>query len=495
VCIPIILFSRIGNFLNARLTEKIVLAVGVIACLYLHLASLSVQPGLHFDEAWAMNYSWRIAFEKGFWPLAAMSPYTAPWAHYWAALWLKLLGPSVLVFRLSQVALSLGAIFLLSRELFRLGFSRAGAFLPLAVALVPGLVLNHRFAIELNGFHPLFFALLFCALARGKWGWAAAFWVIASTAHILFYGVGLALVASFVWEKREWSLAERKALGFGALALALFFCRVLVAIPEKGKASALLFSTLILLGLALRPSLARFFDFIPRWKYLPVVLGAVFFFNLVFFAEGSWTSAIYSGFPSWVHDIRMLVIFPPLFAWLAWNELEKLPALLRNWFWFGLFLLGLMMLKPAPRYFEIPFLALALLVALALARRRARQAWIAGAALSLHSGLIFFAFLPSIAYESDLHLLFFKDSSRDFLSKQKLVQVLGGAGCGLNDIKSVDSRVREGLQALSYGDWPHLGGPCPMQEISISRSSESPLKTKTVADFVLEGKEIDRPKK
>ncbi|MGZ3694509.1 MAG: hypothetical protein ACXVBE_02720 [Bdellovibrionota bacterium] len=471
-----------------------ILVLGVIACLYFHLRSAAAIPGLHFDEAWAMNYSWHIAFEKGFWPWQAMSPYTAPWAHYWAALWFRFFGASLAVFRGSQIALSLAAVFVLGRELFRLGFGRASAFFPLLVVLVPGLLLNHRFAIELNGFHPLLFALVFCALARGRVGWASAFCVIGSTAHILFYGVGLALIAAAVWEKKEFSFRERKALGASALALAVFFCRVLVEVPEKGKAAALLLSALVLVGISVWPRWVRLFDFIPRWKYLPPVLGAVFFFNLVFFAEGEWSAAIYTGFAYWKSDLGLLFLFPALFGWLAWVELERLPALLRHWFWFGLFFVGVMMLKPAPRYFEIPLLALAALLAFAIARRSARQAWIGTAALSLHAGLIYFTVLPVVPFEAQLQLLFFKDSSRDFLSKQKLVQFLGGAGCGLSDIKSVDSRVREALQALSYGDWP-VFGKCPLKDLRVTRSTESPLKTKTIADFVLEGSEADGTKK
>ena len=68
---------------------------------WLHLYKIAYIPGLHFDEAWAMNFSRQIAFEPGIWPLTAMSPYTAPWAHYFAAIFMKVFSPSVLVFRLS----------------------------------------------------------------------------------------------------------------------------------------------------------------------------------------------------------------------------------------------------------------------------------------------------------------------------------------------------------------------------------------------------------
>ncbi|MGE3262898.1 MAG: hypothetical protein AB7K68_14040 [Bacteriovoracia bacterium] len=479
------------NSLNSRHAERGLLALGVLACLYFHLRGLSAMPGLHYDEAWAMNYSWRIGFEPGFWPWQAMSPYTAPWAHYWAALWMKLFSPSLLVFRLSQVALSLSAIFLFTHELFRMGQRRAAAFFPLAVVFLPGLLLNHRFAIELNGLHPFLFALLFAALARGRVAWAAAFWVIGSTGHILFYAVGLSLLAACLWEKREFSSPERRAISLASAALGLFFLRVFFSVPEKGKAAALVISALALIAIMEFPRARRALDYFPRWSYLPAILGAVFFVNLVFFAEGTWTTALFTGVASWEADPRMLFLFPPLFAWLAWKQLEKTPALLRNWFWFGLVLLGLMMLKPAPRYFEIPLFALALLLASALANRPRRQIWLGCAALSLHAGLIYFSPLSAPPKEAELHLFFYKDSSRDFLAKQKLAQFLGGVGCGLNDIKSVDSRVGEALLALSREDWQIHGGPCPWNELSVTRSKESGTQLPTIADFVLEGKAAD----
>jgi hypothetical protein len=167
-------------------------ALGCALLVFLHFYRLRLIPGLHYDEAWAMNYAWRIAHEPGFWPLTAMSPYTAPWAHYWGALWMKILGPSVLVFRGSQVLLTLAGLACLG---FALPKHVRAAF-PWAVLLLPGLLLNERFTIELTGFHVLCFGAMLLALRKQRFAAASAAALFGSTAHILFYAVALSLAAT-----------------------------------------------------------------------------------------------------------------------------------------------------------------------------------------------------------------------------------------------------------------------------------------------------------
>ncbi len=174
-------------------------ALGVASLFFLHFFRLGDLPALHYDEAWALNYSWRISFERGFWPLAAMSPYTAPWAHYWAALWMKIFGPSVLVFRASQVTLALAGMLALAFSLKK-NFSRV-RFL-CVLPLLPALVLNHRFAVELNGFHVLALGLFCLALSRKRYALAAAVAWAGTTAHILFYAVPLGLLSHQGFGKR-----------------------------------------------------------------------------------------------------------------------------------------------------------------------------------------------------------------------------------------------------------------------------------------------------
>lgn len=197
-------------------------ALGLLLLAWIHFEALGVYPGLHFDEAWAMNYAWRIVNEPGFWPLTAMSPYTAPWTHYWAALWMKILGPSLLVFRASQVTLSLFGLLCLHLSLPR----GSRFFFPWALFLLPGLLLNHRFAIELTGFHVLCFGLLAFGLRYRTYTLAFAAALLGTTAHILFYGVALGLLFALSLEGKEEPLPQKARLCFVAYfaLMALFSC-------------------------------------------------------------------------------------------------------------------------------------------------------------------------------------------------------------------------------------------------------------------------------
>lgn len=462
------------------------LGLGLLFLGFFHLFALKEVPGLHFDEAWAANYAWRIASEPGFWPLHAQSPYTAPWAHYWAALWMKLFGPSVLVFRLSQVALSLTGLGFLSLALRARGFERAALLVPLTAALLPGLVLNHRFAIELNGFHALCFGLLFWA--RTPWVKALA-WLVGSTAHVLFFGVGLALLGAVIWEKRELTRAERRA-GFGAsLLLALFFVRVAFLIPEKGKGLALVLVGLLAAISFLLPFERRSFG--RRWAdSLVGVLSSVFLANALFFLQGSWSVAISTGEKTWTGAGMIgVVLFVPLALWLLWRGSREAPRFFRRWFLLSVIVLGAMMLKPAPRYFEVVFLAAAAWIAVGLASMRALPRFSVLLFFALHAAWLYPNYFLTVPKEESLRLLFWKDSSRDFLSKQRLADVLGGSGCSLSDIKSVDSRVREALIALSRRDWPLAEGECKWKELHVGRRAETEKapNREEVADFVLWG--------
>lgn len=456
--------------------------LGLLFCTFMHVRALHALPGLHFDEAWAMNFSWRIASEKDFWPLHAMSPYTAPWTHYWAALWMKIY-PSLTCFRLSQVSLSLWAIYLCTWQLWKMDQLRAASFFPFVAGFLPGLYFNHRFAVELNGLHPFLFALLLWSLVAGRYYAAAAFFVIATTAHILFYGVGLAMLAACIWENRKFSRREKNAIVVSFGLLAVFFFRVAWLIPEKGKAAALVISALLAIGL---PYVQHRLSSLPRWQWFPLVLGGAFLVNLVFFAEGTWSLGILTGSVGFGLGWQASLVVP-LLAGLLYVGLAKSSAFLRSWFFFSLFFLGLMMLKPAPRYFELPLLAMAILLSLGLAWQRALWGNAMLMGLGVHALVLYGFFFNSVPFEKELRFLHFKDSSRDFLSKQKLTEFLGGAGCEASDIRSADSRVMEAVNALWIGQWWVAAGGCAPGPVVVSRSKEAPGKTVTIADFVVEG--------
>lgn len=489
------------------------LASGFCLLLFGHLHDLGGTPGLHFDEAWAMNYAWRIASEKGFWPLTAMSPYTAPWAHYWAALWLKLLGPSQDLFRLTQASLSFGGLLLLCASLP----SRARFLFPWAVLLLPGLVLNHRFAIELTGFHALCFGALCLALSRRWWAAAVAFALLGTTAHVLFYGATVALLVAAVVAGAP-QLEEKRARGaftaYFALT-ALFLARVAFLVPEKGKASALALSAVAAaVFLALRGHRWPIWSS-KRWEIALAVAAAVFLFNACFFGQGYWTASLYTGldvwslYPGFAPPNFLLCLLTLLL--LTVGAVAYAPKLPRAWLLAGAFTTGVMMLKPAPRYHELALLGLAALFALAAASSLEGVKWpgwkklrelgrwrrllpvASAASLALigftgieMSGGLFDVRRQVGVREAELRFLAFKDSSRDFLDKKGLVKFLGSSGCELSGIETHDPRLLESLRALSLGDWPRPDdekATCPY--VYVARATEEGARGEPFGEFVL----------
>lgn len=466
----------------------------VFALLLLHFYRLAELPGLHYDEAWAMNYAWRIAAEPGFWPWAAMSPYTAPWAHYWAALWLKLFGPSLAVFRFSQVALSLAGLAALALSLP----SGPRRFFPWAALLLPGLLLNHRFSIELTGFHVLAFGAL-CLSLRKRWWPLAAFAALAgTTAHILFYGVALGLLGALCLEALALEKKARLAAAAYFFLTALFFVQVLLALPEKGKAGALVFS-------ALAAAMLLLFGFEkwalwrnPWWKKLLPILAAVFVFNAFFFAQGTWSGAVATGMPKDSLLVKLaffafLFGLPAIFFGFR-RGVRSCPPWIFSWFLLGTFFLGLMMLKPAPRYFETALLGIAAFLSfgfyeLFTAPKMTRKIKLIFAALAVNfvfGGLALF-FSDQPRRENAFRFLFFKDNSRDFLDKQSLVQFLGSSGCALSGIETHDPRLLESLKALSLGDWPVDGSKnCPYGYVA--RKTEEGASGEEFGEFFLKRK-------
>ncbi len=482
-----------------------VIAGGLSLLFFLHVYGLAGVPGLHYDEAWAMNYSWRIVSEPGFWPLAAMSPYTAPWAHYWAAFSMWIFGPSLVVFRGSQMVL---AFFGLIAIAFALPSERRAAF-PVAVLLLPGLILNHRFAVELTGFHVLAFGLLCLGLRRRKYWLASAAALAGTTAHILFYGVALGLLAAVFLERIPIDKQARRAgaLYFGLMAL--FFTRVISEIPEKGKALALLLSCAAGFGLLLCGGERWRIWHFSWWKRLLPWAAAVFVANCIFFAQGFWLAEIFTGFESGVNQWIVQVCGCLALAAVFLFSLRETPAFVRTWFFLVLFFLGVMMLKPAPRYYELAFLGLAGIFTLGISKHRLeglmarlktggqKATWMKAAGIALllaclaknTGGAMAMPFLSwefHFSKESSLHFLFFKDSSRDFLNKQRLVGFLGGSGCSLSDIHTNDPRLLESLKALALGDWPVASAPCAWN--FVTRRSEANGIGEPFGDFMLRRK-------
>ncbi len=441
--------------------------LGWAALVLVHLYRLRDFPGLHYDEAWAYNFAARIG--PGFRPLSAMSPYTSPWTHYWAAFCLRCLGPGLVVFRGSQIALALGGLVALC---FALPKHIRVAF-PWACLLLPGAVLNHRFAVELTGFHVLCFGVLCWSLRRERWWIATVFALLGTTAHIMFYAVALGLLGTVCLE----GLVLPRRARLGAMVyfavMAAFFARVLFLIPEKGKAAALVASAMGAFGL-----LAAKGERLGWWiklRTLVALTGFAFFWNCAFFAAGIWTLTLYLGFPDFWEKpfVGILVLVVAVAA--ASVAVAKAPLVLRRWLWLSLAFAGLMMLKPAPRYFELEILGLIASATYLVSdevfygRRWGNRVVCTVALISSIAQLRLIATGPPTS-DTTQHFLFYKDASRDFLDKQKLVRFLGGSGCRRDDIETHDPRLKEELDALSLGDWPVEAKTCPY--VYVARATE-----------------------
>jgi hypothetical protein len=469
---------------TSKFASSVLLVSGGLLLLILHLFALYAVPGFHFDEAWAMNHAVKIM--GGEFTFSGMSPYTAPWTHYFAALWMKLFGVGVFPFRFSQIFLALLGIGLMQFSLWKKDIPGWPIFL-FVVALSPGLIMNHRFAVELNGFHVFCFGLLLFSLQSNRVPLAAFAWLMGSTAHILFYGIGLAIFAVCLWEKREFSRKEKIWGSVASLLLALFFTRVYLEIPEKGKVLALLGSAILVISLLWIP--------LHRWNWqkswfegLVWLVAAVFLANAFFFLEGFWQLSISSGKEAWRGGrIVSLCLFLGFSIFFFMRGLKAFPRLWRRAFLLGVICLGLMMLKQTPRYHELILLSLTVILSVGIGSLRLVPKAACLGFLVLHGALIYAEYFTLNPKETELRFLLFKDSSRDFLSKQELVSVLGSSGCRLSDIKTGDSRVGEALLALSHGDWPVADKPCAWKNLQLERRAESfrAGAKLEVADFVI----------
>ncbi|MFL5812145.1 MAG: hypothetical protein ACJ763_01090 [Bdellovibrionia bacterium] len=486
-----------------------------MALLLTHCLALSWAGGFHYDEAWAALFSHRIATEPGFWPVAAMSPYTSAWGHYVTAFFYKLLGTSLFTYRLSGIALVVAGISLISLALKNMGQVRAAALFPSIIAFFSAAVMNHRFAIEINTFHVFCLGLLAWGLSEKTPSWKSEFAIFAAivfgvTSHVLFLAPAFALLLLSFWyesflPKNDQGNRKRRIAGAALVLLAGFFLRIHLGIPEKDKSFALLLLAILSLMGVLFPQLSsQLIQRIRRYFEIPVRIlflcaGSVALFFLLFFSEGSWAAAFFNGGQS---DPR-LMIWPLLALGIgiasSWRTLRALFDQDLHWtkafLWAALTLIltTAMATKPAPRYFEIPFLMLAAVFALALAHAPKRIAslailiWIFAGTCQLqrnYLGPVVFGNIP----ERSFRFLVFKDNSSDTLSKQKLAQYLVRSGCKFEQIRSSDVRILEPLKFLSLGDWrpetTDVSRTCRLgSEVQVERTSQVSLRPAHAVEY------------
>jgi hypothetical protein len=441
-------------------------------------------PGFHFDEAWAANYAHKIAFTPGFWPLESQSAYTTPWTHYIGAIVFKLFGASLSVFRVGQIGMCVLGLLLLGLAVGKRFGPRVGAIFLWLVAFAPVLLLNHRFAIEMHGFQVLCYGLCAWGLVSGAsiFLWLGLFFGL--TSHILFLGPALAFFGVLVLRGYRFGLNEKRSLTILCAALIPFFLYTATHLEKPWKGIALLLLDAIVLTWAWKNVQlpVRWREWIIRalpWLALPMLA------SVAFFSLGLWTPLTQFG---QIINIPALILAMCCNAFILcffyFRFTRNTRDLSDDLFLLQTLVLGLIMHKFAPRYFETSFLLAAIIAARYFAQSFPPRILFAFFCIyiSTQSWHLWTNYFHNTAQERETKFLLWRDSSRDFLSKQNLVQYFQEKGCSLSDISSGDARVLEALRFLAISDWRLAEGQrCHWGKIRVERAEFS-LPSKPLDD-------------
>jgi hypothetical protein len=475
-----------GYLMRRNAFSLIALSLGLLA----RLLFLSRIPGLHFDEAWAADFAHRIAVEPGFWPFDAMSPYTHPWSHDLTAIFFKIFGTNLLVSRLAGLFMSVGGLVLVWRALVVWGEENAAVLFSFLAAMFVPSILNERFAIEINTFLVLCLGGLVYGISRRSWPLIFVAAVVGVTSHILFLAP---LFAAFlVWAaESRWRKRDRFWIAAIALALLPFFCNVFLKIPEKDKASALIFiDMVVVMSVVLLRNPSRWIFRLRKPGYfLAAAAGSIFLLYACVIAEGH--ASILFTYGRVANPWLLFLTIPTVALFLVYilvrvfkypaTSLQNQNGLFFKWTGLTLLLVGLMSTKPAPRYFEIAFVLILAAIALILSRAPRRQVIflmiLMGSVSFLQLGLNYMKpGLMRTGVDRSYRYLYVgmyvvRDNSSDSLSKQDLVEDLGAEGCSFSDVRTEDSRLYESLRFLSFGDWNVSSlKRCPSGGIEVERS-------------------------
>ncbi|MCO5144490.1 MAG: hypothetical protein M9962_15535 [Oligoflexia bacterium] len=459
-----------------------------ICLIFLHIYRLYDVPGIHYDEAWSMNYSNTI--KEGSSPWQGMSPFTSPWVQYYSANFFKIFSESFFIFRLSHVLLALLGLFFVNLSIKSISI-RAYWLFPFSLILFSGSWMNHRFAIELTSLHVFLFGLLLLSLSRKNIVLSYLSWTIGISTHILFYPIGIAFILSALY-LNYFSQKTRYIHTFFCLLVFGIFYKVFLEIPEKGKALTLLFSVI---ALAVLPWIS--FKLISKTKnlfeYMSLSLGGLTLFTGTLFSLGLWTLAITKGFDGSLTWLSLPLI--PLIYLLFLRGAIHLPEFYRWSFFLLPILITLMTPKATPRYFCLIIITISALSTLGIVKNFDRWALSTLALLVALFSYTSATYFYSPVKENGQKFLWYKDSSRDFLPKQQIVSLLSRNACQLSDIKLFDSRVREALQALAIADWPIRGLACPWNPLAVVRKNDETLFSHVLVELENSGFAIGKVKK
>jgi hypothetical protein len=455
------------------------------------LCHVSQVPGFHFDEAWAANYAYRIFSEPGFWPVEAMSPYTHPWAHYLTAIFFRFFGVNLFVYRAAGVAMNVAGAFFAWAALWRTGEKKAATVLPFVLALFIPFLLNERFSLELTSFHILCFGVLLLGTQLRSIiivFFAAVFGI---TSHILFLAPVLGALAVWGFRSGRWQGTHRAIVLLTAIGLWPFLWKIFREIPEKDKAIFLLASDTLVIFFVL------VFEQMPRairrsretLQWAIGIISLPFYFYLIFFSEGHWSILSTNGRIShpWLLALSIpMTVIGLIYLIRKYRQTKWQPGQQRFWSWFlyTVFFLGVLAVKPTPRYFDIAFFFIAIGISILLAHQKKVTVLIFMGLFAITSlSVLEFDYLQpglrGLVVDRSYHFLIFKDNSADPLPKQNLARFLGDKGCAYSQVSTADPRLNEALLFLSHGDWPiSTQAVCPsahphIERVGTDRSAET----------------------
>lgn len=477
--------------------------IGALLVLGFGYGGIGTFPGFHYDEAWSANHAYRIAFEPGFWPWGAQSPYTSSILHYSIALVFRLVeffggaGVSIEVFRMVHVAWGLFGLWFVAQALRTWGYPYAARLTPVLAAAIPSLVLNFRFGIELTSFHlACAGGVLWSLAASGKTSHASRIAsmmrglliLVGVSSHALFLAVPLALGIGVI-QFRARAYAREAALL--SLALSAYCAWVALHIPEadKGLGAAMVFGVAAL-TFALWSTPKTFGSGIDQAvrvtsRYSAGILnvvGCVALLIPLFLLLSDWPLRLTTG------EALRDALVPWQFAAGVMASLVGLCLILTGYrklsqthpkaVQLGLFLviaLALVRIKPTPRYDTLSMIFLTMLMAVGFecwVRRYEQEgsralAVVFGVSLALVPGIRFLdAASIRPTHDAAWNILgVFKDGSQEFLNFQRVMSRWEARGCVRDDLfrnaSSVDSRLYERLKFWAMQDTtPQVVAPC-----------------------------------
>lgn len=454
-------------------------------------------PGLSYDEAWFANYSYRIAYEPGFWPLTAMMPYTLSWQHYLIAGFFKGVGVSIASLRALSLIEVLLALYFFSLSLVRLGEVRAGRIFVWIMGFSAAMVLDHRFSCEVTTFLPLCFSVLFFGVvlrmrAQEKSSLQLAYVLIAgavllgSTAHMLFVNVVLGGLAWLWFQGIPLSQTDRKVLGGIAIGLIPFLAYVSSNVRELNRITGpwLLFAILICSALMWNQSLS-IQRYVPRVLLRWVGLAAVpFLICLALAFEGHWNVLFHLGFitnPFWIGGTLLIatsILYLGSREPASLQEKKRFNSILQLLCWVTL-TTGVIAPRMTARYYEHSMILICMLLAMAIARlsdRKRRIAWVFWCLFQ--GGLLiqnyFVPHLQGLYVDRPFEFTRFRDRSTDFLPLGPALDALYAQGCGEGQIYSRSDRVQEVLQFEMRTRKLKETVSCPWKKIHLIHGKGSP---------------------